>query len=80
MLAAWVNAEVPVAMAIGGDRKMVPPVVMASATWGTTGGGNHDPVAVTTPQRDQGSTLNVAAPGVLGNDSVRTAIRSPRAS
>ena len=36
MLEAWINAEVPVAMEVGGDRKMVPPVVMASATWGTT--------------------------------------------
>jgi hypothetical protein len=46
MLDAWINAEVPVAMAIAGDRKMVPPVIMTSTTWGTpptdntnTGGG-----------------------------------------
>jgi len=35
MLDAWINAEVPVAMTIAGDRKMVPPVIMASTTWGT---------------------------------------------
>lgn len=33
MLEAWINAEVPVAMEVGGDRKMVPPIVMASTTW-----------------------------------------------
>jgi hypothetical protein len=38
MLEAWINAEVPVAMEVGGDRKMVPPVVMASTTWGTLPG------------------------------------------
>ena len=38
MLEAWINAEVPVAMDIGGDRKMVPPVMMASTTWGTLPG------------------------------------------
>ncbi|MGB7933762.1 MAG: thrombospondin type 3 repeat-containing protein [Gammaproteobacteria bacterium] len=40
MLDAWINAEVPVAMEFAGDRKMVPPVIMASTTWGTppTGG------------------------------------------
>ena len=38
MLEAWINAEVPVAMEVGGDRKMVPPVMMASTTWGTPPG------------------------------------------
>jgi len=38
MLEAWINAEVPVAMDVGGDRKMVPPVMMASTTWGTLPG------------------------------------------
>jgi len=33
MLAAWINAEIPVAMEVAGDRKMVPPVVMATAQW-----------------------------------------------
>jgi hypothetical protein len=33
MLEAWLNAEVPVAMEVAGDRKMVPPYVMASASW-----------------------------------------------
>ena len=33
MLETWVNAEVPVAIEVAGDRKMVPPVVMATATW-----------------------------------------------
>jgi hypothetical protein len=33
MLEAWINAEVPVADEVAGDRKMVPPVVMATATW-----------------------------------------------
>ncbi len=36
MLEAWINAEVPVAMDVAGDRKMVPPVAMATATWGTS--------------------------------------------
>lgn len=35
MLEAWINAEVPVAMEVAGDRKMVPPVVMATAQWNT---------------------------------------------
>ena len=39
MLEAWINAEVPVAMEVGGDRKMVPPVMMASTTWGGLPGG-----------------------------------------
>ena len=33
MLNAWINAEVPVAMEVAGDRKMVPPVVMTTTTW-----------------------------------------------
>jgi hypothetical protein len=33
MLDAWINAEVPVAIEVAGDRKMVPPVVMAAARW-----------------------------------------------
>jgi len=33
MLEAWINADVPVAMEVAGDRKMVPPVVMATASW-----------------------------------------------
>jgi len=36
MLEAWINAEVPVAMEVAGDRKMVPPVIMATASWGLT--------------------------------------------
>jgi VCBS repeat-containing protein len=84
MMDAWLNAEVakstydPVTgegtitsvMKVGGDYKMVPPVVMASANWGTAGGGNNHPVA----NDDAYSTftdaeLAVPAPGVLGNDS-----------
>jgi len=34
MLSTWINAEVPVALEIAGDRKMVPPIEMASTTWG----------------------------------------------
>ena len=33
MLEAWVNAEVPVAIEVAGDRKMVPPVTMATTVW-----------------------------------------------
>jgi hypothetical protein len=33
MLEAWINAEVPVVDEVAGDRKMVPPVVMTTATW-----------------------------------------------
>jgi hypothetical protein len=36
MLQAWINAEVPVAQQIAGDRKMVPPVVMATESWAAT--------------------------------------------
>jgi len=36
MLEAWINAEVPVAIEVAGDRKMVPPVVMASTSWTAT--------------------------------------------
>ena len=43
MLAAWVNADVPVAMTVGGDQKMVPPVVMKTITWGAPPTGNNAP-------------------------------------
>ena len=33
MLEAWINAEIPVAMQVAGDRRMVPPIVMSSTTW-----------------------------------------------
>ena len=33
MLEAWINAEVPVSLEVAGDHKMVPPVVMAKASW-----------------------------------------------
>jgi hypothetical protein len=33
MLNTWINAEVPLAMEVAGDRKMVPPVLMASIDW-----------------------------------------------
>ncbi len=53
MLEAWINAEVPVAMTVGGDKKMVPPVVMASATWGTPPTGNTPPTcSIDTPAGD----------------------------
>ena len=48
MLEAWINAEVPVAMEVAGDRKMVPPVVMASTTWGTPATGGGDQAGVNT--------------------------------
>jgi hypothetical protein len=79
MLEAWINAEVvhgnpdvPEAMVVGGDRKMVPPIVMKSTTWGTppVGGGNNTPVAGNDSYSvAQDTTLNIPAPGVLGNDS-----------
>jgi hypothetical protein len=70
MLDAWINAEVPVAMQVGGDRKMVPPVVMASATWGTPPTANTNPVANDDSYDTAADTpLTVAAPGVLGNDT-----------
>jgi len=50
MLNAWINAEVPVAMEVAGDRKMVPPVVMKSITWGTPPTGNIPPTcSIDTP-------------------------------
>lgn len=68
MLQAWVNAEVPVAIEVAGDRKMVPPIEMATAFWGAPL--NLPPVAVddnfNTPP---GTELVAAAPGVLGNDT-----------
>ena len=52
MLEAWINAEVPVAMEVGGDRKMVPPVVMASITWGTPPGNSVPTCSIDTPAGD----------------------------
>ena len=70
MLDAWINAEVPVAMEVAGDRKMVPPVVMASTSWGTPPTGNVPPVAVDDSYTTaQDTPLSVPAPGVLANDS-----------
>ena len=70
MLDAWINADVPVAMEVAGDRKMVPPVVMASTSWGTPPTGNVPPVAVDDSYTTaQDSPLTIAAPGVLANDS-----------
>jgi hypothetical protein len=65
MLEAWVNAEVPVAMTVGGDKKMVPPVVMASATWGAPPTGNNTPTCtIDTPTGDvvitEGDSINYA--------------------
>jgi hypothetical protein len=69
MLEAWINAEVPGAMPVGGDRKMVPPYVMKSVTWGTVTG-NTPPVAANDSYVvDEDTLLTVPAPGVLGNDS-----------
>jgi hypothetical protein len=79
MLEAWINAEIQVngpvpdvteVMLVGGDRKMVPPIVMTSTTWGGGGSSNTAPVANNDSYSvDQDTTLNVAAPGVLSNDS-----------
>jgi hypothetical protein len=76
MLEAWINAEVvhgnpdvPEALEVGGDRKMVPPIVMNSTTWGTppTGGSNEAPVAVNDNYSiNEGDTLN---DNVLANDT-----------
>jgi len=64
MLEAWLNATNP------DGQAMVPPVVMATASWGTPPTGNTPPVAVDDSySTDQDTTLNIAAPGVLGNDS-----------
>jgi hypothetical protein len=80
MMDAWINADVvnsqdvPITgvMQVGGDYKMVPPVVMATVNWGNTssGGDNSHPIA----NDDAYSTytnaeLSVPAPGVLGNDT-----------
>ncbi|MEN8214455.1 MAG: cadherin-like domain-containing protein [Pseudomonadota bacterium] len=78
MMDAWLNADVvssqgaPITgvMQINGDYKMVPPVVMATAAWGNTGGVNTHPVAVDDAYSvEQDITLTVNAPGVLSNDS-----------
>lgn len=52
MLEAWVNAEVPVAMTVGDDKKMVPPVMMASTTWGSATGNNAPICSIDTPATD----------------------------
>jgi len=66
MLDAWINAEVPVAMEVAGDRKMVPPVVMKSATWGTPSTGGNEPICtITSPVMNttitEGQTVTHAA-------------------
>ncbi|MBT8050042.1 MAG: hypothetical protein KJO70_02520 [Gammaproteobacteria bacterium] len=33
LLEAWLHAEIPLADSVAGDRRMVPPVTMATATW-----------------------------------------------
>ncbi|MCG8017125.1 MAG: Ig-like domain-containing protein [Candidatus Thiodiazotropha sp. 'RUGA'] len=63
MLAAWVNADVPVAMTVGGDKKMVPPVVMKTIEWGTPPTGNNAPTcSIDTPAGDviinEGESIN----------------------
>ncbi|MGD8582000.1 MAG: Ig-like domain-containing protein [Gammaproteobacteria bacterium] len=78
MMDAWLNADViksngnPITgvLQVNGDYKMVPPVVMATATWGAQPG-NQAPVAVADSYFvDQDSTLNVdAASGILSNDT-----------
>jgi hypothetical protein len=53
MLEAWINAEVPVAMVVGDDRRMAPPVLMASASWGAPPTGNTPPTCtIDTPSGD----------------------------
>jgi hypothetical protein len=81
MMDAWINADVvnsqgtPITgvMQVGGDYKMVPPVVMATVNWGNTGSGggdNNHPVANDDSYSTYtGAELSVPAPGVLGNDS-----------
>ena len=68
MLEAWINAEVPVAMKVNGDRKMVPPVVMESTTWGevTPPTGNNPPgCSIDDPSEDvtidKGASVNYSA-------------------
>jgi len=36
LLEAWINAEVPAAQSVAGDRRMVPPFRMASVQWSAT--------------------------------------------
>jgi len=77
MMAAWINADVvkstgtPITgvMQVNGDYRMVPPVIMATANWGVPGGNNHPTAVDDSYSVDADSTLNIAAPGVLGNDS-----------
>jgi len=70
MLEAWINAEVPVAIEVAGDRKMVPPVVMATANWGAGAdnysvGGNVSGLAGSglVLQNNGGDNLPVGADG-----------------
>jgi hypothetical protein len=71
MLDAWINAEIdaPEVLEVGGDRNMVPPVLMKTVTWGDVGG-NTAPVATDDSYEvPQDTSLSIPAPGVLGNDS-----------
>ena len=67
MLEAWINAEVdlPEVLSVGGDKKMVPPVVMATASWGVPPTGNNAPACqIDTPVGnvtiDEGQSVNYA--------------------
>jgi hypothetical protein len=68
MLEAWINAEVPVAIEVAGDRKMVPPVEMASTSWGVatvTVGGNVSGLTGTglVLQNNGGDNLSISVNG-----------------
>ena len=63
MLEAWINAEVPVAIEVAGNKKMVPPVVMATANWNTPPTANSQPECrIDTPVADvtinEGDSIN----------------------
>jgi hypothetical protein len=71
LLEAWINAEidVPQVLEVGGDRRMVPPVLMKTVTWGDTGGNTAPVAAGDSYEVEQDASLSVPTPGVLGNDS-----------
>lgn len=75
MLAAWVNADVPVAMTVGGDQKMVPPVVMKTITWGAPPTGNNAPTcSIVSPASDitinEGESVNYAGTATDSDGSI----------
>lgn len=70
MLEAWINADVPVAIEVAGDRKMVPPVVMATASWGSDDAGCSGTDVVIQNRAFINNTSCVASSSLTANTAV----------